>query len=493
MNVEYKRDLQNNYMILEAIQGTEEDGYRIRMAEQNEIPGLLPFYSGKKDGKLYLHYEITSKQSIENLYARSMLEYQDILFILNGISDTLDAIQKYLLSPAQLLFDPQFIFTYPDKSRLFLCYLPGDNVTSLIELAEFILKRLNHEDSQAVALGYQFYQRALEENFSLQKTLKEILLSLQSDSSRVQTEEAFDYLPVKENRKESNTQNKKNEEWQEDNRDDYGNEYRNEYSDERNSEYSNGKNHKFSKHVIGWLFERIHPMVLLSTLLLVLTVEILFVTGWIRLTEAGGVFFMILSVEILINKFWKNRTKKKHSEWWDEPDVSYEEFQNEVYNWEDSKESNKKYQEYDGNEYSRKEQISISQGYHGNKVNRQRNRVEYTDETRCLITEEPEGMRLYCIISEEEKERKVTYPDIIPGSETVYIGKMQGESDILLDSPTVSRIHARIDQIDDMYYVRDLNSKNGTFVNGERLQPQEQRRIEKGDTVSFAEIVYKAI
>lgn len=41
---------------------------------------------------------------------------------------------------------------------------------------------------------------------------------------------------------------------------------------------------------------------------------------------------------------------------------------------------------------------------------------------------------------------------------------------IVLDFSAVSARHAQINQVGDDYYVEDLNSRNGTFVNGQRLQ-----------------------
>ena len=44
-----------------------------------------------------------------------------------------------------------------------------------MQLAEFFLKRLNHQDPAAVELGYRFYARTQEENLSLSRMLQELL------------------------------------------------------------------------------------------------------------------------------------------------------------------------------------------------------------------------------------------------------------------------------------------------------------------------------
>lgn len=46
------------------------------------------------------------------------------------------------------------------------------------------------------------------------------------------------------------------------------------------------------------------------------------------------------------------------------------------------------------------------------------------------------------------------------------IGKHREMNDFILDYPTVSRLHLRIDQKEDVYIFTDMNSTNGTMVNG---------------------------
>ena len=53
------------------------------------------------------------------------------------------------------------------------------------------------------------------------------------------------------------------------------------------------------------------------------------------------------------------------------------------------------------------------------------------------------------------------------------------EVDLVLESPRVSKLHAEIDANGRGYLIRDLGSRNGTFVNGERLHGE--RKLDPGD------------
>lgn len=73
------------------------------------------------------------------------------------------------------------------------------------------------------------------------------------------------------------------------------------------------------------------------------------------------------------------------------------------------------------------------------------------------------------------------------------VGKRKEDVSLALNDYSVSRIHARISREEGICYIEDLNSTNGTYKNGLRLQPYEKRRLEKGDELKFGktEYVYK--
>ena len=70
------------------------------------------------------------------------------------------------------------------------------------------------------------------------------------------------------------------------------------------------------------------------------------------------------------------------------------------------------------------------------------------------------------------------------------IGKMETAVDAVIDLPTVSRIHAKIRRRDQEYYLSDLNSRNGTAVNGRLLKEGEDYQLQNEDEVDFAQARY---
>ncbi len=96
---------------------------------------------------------------------------------------------------------------------------------------------------------------------------------------------------------------------------------------------------------------------------------------------------------------------------------------------------------------------------------------------------QPVTRRLVCKNSATESDFLLTkFPFVI--------GKGEDWADGVLQSCSVSRMHAQVECEEGEYYIRDLNSTNGTFVNGELLEMNEIVKLEVGDRICFAEIEY---
>ena len=70
------------------------------------------------------------------------------------------------------------------------------------------------------------------------------------------------------------------------------------------------------------------------------------------------------------------------------------------------------------------------------------------------------------------------------------IGKLETACDAVISLPTVSRIHAKIRKKEENYFLSDMNSRNGTSVNGRLLRPDEEYQLEPEDEVDFAQARY---
>jgi FHA domain len=92
--------------------------------------------------------------------------------------------------------------------------------------------------------------------------------------------------------------------------------------------------------------------------------------------------------------------------------------------------------------------------------------------------------RLYQLLSRQGRPPMLLALDWSGGAETeLYVGR-SWRCDVQLHSGRVSRHHARLVFRDGTWVVQDLESLNGTAVNGKRVG---RCRLEPGDDIAFAD------
>jgi DNA-binding CsgD family transcriptional regulator len=70
-------------------------------------------------------------------------------------------------------------------------------------------------------------------------------------------------------------------------------------------------------------------------------------------------------------------------------------------------------------------------------------------------------------------------------SERLTVGTLDS-NDLVVAADGVSRVHAVIERFGDLWCVRDLGSRNGTFVNGDRILGE--RALHSGDEISLGRL-----
>ena len=69
-------------------------------------------------------------------------------------------------------------------------------------------------------------------------------------------------------------------------------------------------------------------------------------------------------------------------------------------------------------------------------------------------------------------------------------GKLAGSVDIVINDQSVSRRHVKFAREENKVYMTDLNSTNGTFKNGLRLEPNTSVLLEPGDEIRLGKLKF---
>lgn len=83
--------------------------------------------------------------------------------------------------------------------------------------------------------------------------------------------------------------------------------------------------------------------------------------------------------------------------------------------------------------------------------------------------------------------------DFVINKDLIKIGSSAKDNDLVLNSNVISRHHAKITRDGGNYFIEDLNSTNGTTVNGEILSYKELQKLNRMDEIAFADVIYKFI
>ncbi len=103
----------------------------------------------------------------------------------------------------------------------------------------------------------------------------------------------------------------------------------------------------------------------------------------------------------------------------------------------------------------------------------------------CLLNEELRNPEI-CIL----KSFQGAYPDIMIEHYPFFIGKFRNNVDYCIEKDVISRYHAKVTQEGEDYFLTDLNSTNGTYLNGEMLLTYQKKEVKFGDEITFADLKY---
>jgi ABC transport system ATP-binding/permease protein len=89
---------------------------------------------------------------------------------------------------------------------------------------------------------------------------------------------------------------------------------------------------------------------------------------------------------------------------------------------------------------------------------------------------------MWVLETEEQAPERMTFR--IAAGAVKTVGRATG-AEFIVDAALVSRLHCQITATSDSLQVKDLDSTNGTFVNGKRVQTAE---LHSGDRLSVGRV-----
>lgn len=486
MRTEYKRDVNHNYLILYGDQEVDTASYQVRMLAGNVLPSILKCRIQSLDGKTMFYYEITSRQSVSSFYEQKKFKVEDLQLIFGGFVQAMKEMGEYLLNPGQLVLDPEYVFLDVEKKSLYFCYLPGyeKEVREQFRVfTEYILPKLDHEDGMAVMLGYGIYRSALEDTFHLEYIKKE-LYQVKSDMPEglpgqesilpekeqvpFANEVPFmdDIWERKENAKQKSVQKRGQKK-----------EKKVEQRNDQKQDTRGVKSEPELKKKTGMLAAVITTV---AVMLGILAANLLGYLPWLSVEIAMGTGIVLLGCGVLAY-FISGRKRMKEQK-----------------NWREEVQKNRKVREKQEAILGKADQPEDSK--EAVLCEKRMSIAMQEEEALSAVSDIPSDRHLgetvvlssnvisgpAALVSREPGELATIYLN----EELTIVGKLETACDAVIPLPTVSRVHGKIRKRGEEYYLMDLNSRNGTSVNGRMLKGDEEYQLRHEDEVDFAQARY---
>ncbi len=409
LQTEYVRSLNCNYERLLLEEKPEEKRYQYCILGRGGIKGLLSCSLRYINGQAYLYYDISSRQSITQLYGSRQITrgwMRDFVWSLKKLQQELE---RFLLDMRNVVWYPQHIFQDLESnvfSFLYVPYYKGE--LSFLKLVEFWVERIDYDDEELVNYVYRVYEHVERKGEDY------LCAQLYEDAA------CLEKAHVREEPRRA------------------------------------GQSKAAEGDAGG---------------------------------QEGGAADSSCSEDMLLSAEGEDSRQKEQKDLKEQKALKEQKGLDDQTALKDQK-------------ALKEEKKGIRGILEGRKSKNKKLREEYRQAMQQKMTsyaaeetpyEEEYGRTIFVEEKEEEPQIHRLFSGegkVLAGIERpiLTIGKKRGEVDVVLEDASVSRIHARITMEKENFYLEDLNSTNGTFKNGLRLQPYEKRKLEKDDEIRCGKV-----
>ncbi|MCM1044776.1 MAG: FHA domain-containing protein [Candidatus Gastranaerophilales bacterium] len=452
LQTEYVKNLHCNYEKVLLDKKPEERRYQYCILSRGGIKGLLSCSLRYLNGQAYLYYDITSKQNVAQLFLKKKITREWVKDFMWSFQQIRLELGRFLLEEHNILWYPEQIFQDLDQKVFSFLYMPyheGEN--GFQEFLEFLVEHADYEDEVLVECIYKMYEQ-YEQNGELYlqgQILEDVkLLDQEREPDGVRICEKYGYEEARYGEKGY---------------EDRGYEEK-EYGDGGYGEKRYGDSGYGEKRYGDSGYEE---------------------KGY----EDRG----------YREKRYRDREygEKKYGK--------YGRIEQERYQTSGETEGKAENMPTDSGEAMRSEKRGLFSFLEGKRRRNREQREAYHHSIQLameghMVAEEPSyedqdyGRTVYIAAPKEKKEiiHRLYTPEgrivSMLDNDCLIIGKKKGESDLVLEDQSVSRVHARIIREGEDYYLEDMNSTNGTAKNGLRLQPYERRKLEEEDEICLGTV-----
>lgn len=501
VEAKYFKDYNHNYLILKCEETGIGENYQHRMLSSNKIDRILKCYVRNINGAVYFYYDISSKITLENFCQGKKLSYEQVRDFFIQMNGVYQSIGEFFMEESGLLLYPNCIYYDFTSKKYFGLYYPqeaeetegigksetrGNMENGYEELLDFLLNHIDNGNQKLVDIIYQIYDMAEGTFFSLADALLLFEEYEDREESILTAGKMVEPMQIPAGAGEDKGSD--------------GIENYYSFMDEEESDMESAaeKEKKQKKSTQNEFRQKSGGM--FYPVFAVASVIGIGVMGWVyfyyELTEQEfmtvaccaavmGLCFLFSLAQMLLSGHKNKKSQEQERELLQDIEDEFREERGIVI--EDVLDKNM------GMTLAGNNRAGQESEYGGaSRKNRKKKEMNwYLEENKerygqTIFLEAGKQNIEYKLYALDKKNKKHIHLTQFPFT----IGKMPGCVDCVLTDDSISRLHARIEKQDEKILLTDMNSMNGTYKNGLRMEPSETVEIEPGDEIRFGKLNY---
>lgn len=223
MKISYSKDYRHNYIVVSDDRVIEND-YQLKMLEKNEIDGILKIQERMINGEGLLCYEITSKQSLANMFDSKPIRFEDVKLLMSNLKKVVENLKRFLLQGCHLILEEDYIFFDMDSGDYKFIFYPFYDCEedNMMPLLRFLTEHIDNDEIKGVEAVYQMTDIVERQKYTLEDTIdwfmeeyEEDIMPEENDITEEKSDSPSSFeineteeILLKEKSKEKKTQNK---------------------------------------------------------------------------------------------------------------------------------------------------------------------------------------------------------------------------------------------------------------------------------------------
>jgi hypothetical protein len=186
MQIEYKKNMKHSYMVV--IENGTSESADSRIAESVfsgfSVDDLIPVRQLPYDGDMTFWYNITGKISLKDYIITRKADGVFMDNFLSSLKQLHENLLRFYLCEDHIILNDETVFLDDTGSSVSFCYdhMYSESFgTQLARLMEKLITVIDHQDKDAVGLGYGLYEQCVKENADIFREItdlrKDVILS----------------------------------------------------------------------------------------------------------------------------------------------------------------------------------------------------------------------------------------------------------------------------------------------------------------------------